>query len=42
MLIERTACAEDGLPVEYAVDLYRADRTRIRLRAEIRPRTTRR
>ena len=41
MLIERTACAEDGLPVEYAVDLYRADRTRIRLRAEIRPRTRR-
>jgi GntR family transcriptional regulator len=39
MLIERTAYAEDGLPVESAVDLYRADRTRIRLRAEIRPRT---
>lgn len=38
MLIDRTAYAEDGLPVECAVDLYRSDRTRIRLRAEIQRR----
>lgn len=29
MLVERTACTEAGLPVEYARDLFRGDRTRI-------------
>lgn len=29
MLIERTAFAADGIPVEFARDLYRGDRTRI-------------
>jgi GntR family transcriptional regulator len=29
MLVERTAYATDGQPVEYARDLFRGDRTRV-------------
>jgi GntR family transcriptional regulator len=29
MLVERTAYAKDGQPVEYARDLFRGDRTRV-------------
>ena len=29
MLVERTAYAADGQPVEYARDLFRGDRTRV-------------
>jgi GntR family transcriptional regulator len=29
MLVERTAYADDGMPVEFARDLFRGDRTRL-------------
>ncbi|MEV4554294.1 GntR family transcriptional regulator [Nonomuraea wenchangensis] len=35
MLIERTAYAADGMPVEYARDLFRPDRVRISVRSGI-------
>ncbi len=35
MLVERTACSEDGVPVEHAFDYFRADRTRITLRTQV-------
>lgn len=36
MLIERTAYAGDGTPVEYALDLFRPDRVRISVRSGVR------
>ncbi|TDD43985.1 GntR family transcriptional regulator, partial [Nonomuraea terrae] len=35
MLIERTAYAGDGTPVEYALDLFRPDRVRISVRSGV-------
>ncbi|WP_344875591.1 GntR family transcriptional regulator, partial [Nonomuraea antimicrobica] len=35
MLIERTAYAADGTPVEYALDLFRPDRVRISVRSGV-------
>jgi GntR family transcriptional regulator len=35
MLIERTAYAEDGVPVEYARDLFRPDRVRVSVRSGV-------
>ena len=37
MGVERTAMSVGGLPVEYARDLYRADRVRLMVRTEVRP-----
>ena len=37
MLIERTAYTASGVPVEYARDVFRADRTRITLRTGLGP-----
>lgn len=39
MLIERTAFTASGVPVEHAIDVFRADRTRITLRTGLRPAT---
>lgn len=35
MLVTRTACTDDGKPIEHALDRYRADRTRIALTTAI-------
>jgi GntR family transcriptional regulator len=35
MLIERTAYAADGTPVEFARDLFRPDRVRIAVRSGV-------
>ena len=37
MLIERTAYAVSGIPVEHALDVFRADRTRITVRTGLGP-----
>lgn len=37
MLVERTAHSVTGLPVEFARDLYRADRVRLMVRTEVGP-----
>jgi len=37
MLIERTAYAVSGTPVEHALDVFRADRTRITVRTGLGP-----
>jgi GntR family transcriptional regulator len=37
MLIERTAFTSSGVAVEYARDVFRADRTRITLRTGLGP-----
>jgi GntR family transcriptional regulator len=37
MQVERTALSVAGLPVEFARDLYRADRVRLMVRTQVRP-----